>query len=215
MHDELHDDWKQVHWIQANNTSAFEVPSFGLMEVINTTHPGRLILETRRPTADHVFSAINSWKPIQPGGYGWATLTGPAILTNSYAGTTVIGDSFGAAADTFIAEKDHFGYTSLDIDSHGIYVMQSVHARFYKPLIEFQLTEAMNTADRTATATIVLQHGHGFANPNTGVSGVTVYNPISSVYTFDADSGDRGLADWMDDPYDKNAYMITAMKEPQ
>jgi hypothetical protein len=68
-----------------------------------------------------------------------------------------------------------------------------------RKMVDFELTEALETTDATATADIVAEYGPGTAAP---AAAITVRNPMGQVF-FGA-IGDRGLAVWNEE----NEYVI-------
>ena len=188
-----------VRWITAYNSGATAVPKFGLVEIESAAFLyGRLVLYVKRPTADHKQPcAVNSWKPIPVGGNGMVTLDGPVMVAYDSAASPAFGEEWGVKTDTYNATKNYHGLTmfgSTDA-THTTALADIQHARHYKRVVEFTLTQALTVNDASKLATLQSQYGPGIASPHTGAGAITVYNGrihTASTYKYAGDVGDYG-----------------------
>ena len=215
----LRNDWLGGNWITADNVDTMTIPAFGVCEYTGITidkGTGRLRAAIKRPTtADLTSICVNSWKPIEPDTHGMVSIWGPVCFL--YDGST--SESYGPQANSFEAKGDNWGLTKLgatdqsDLCVGAFYLSQHP----YKPVIKFELTDALSTSDAYEEATIKAQLGQGFDSPSTGVGAIRVYNTYDnseSSYIFEGDVGDWGLAYWNGDRANPTYYTILNFECP-
>lgn len=120
----------QQRWVELYNAGAYEVPAFGVCEIVGGSRPeninaaqagGRTVLNVTRPTEDSPAAVcLNGPIPLPAGAYGFGTLDYPAYALYDDANAPVAGETWGAASGTFELTKDKSGFVILGDAANGI-----------------------------------------------------------------------------------------------
>ena len=135
----------------------------------------------------------------------------PIVLT--YTGTAPIaGDEVGPVDAAFTVSKAGAGYVVINAPDTTNKLLWAIRAGLRKPLVRFTLDSALTTTQASKAATVAAGEQYGPGRDADDLS-ITVHNLLTktaSVYLFEGDSGDAGLAFWDSD----QNYRIIQMECP-
>jgi hypothetical protein len=159
------------------NTTAEEIPAFGLMRVTGTDDDGRA--QVAKPDTDGQTNLlVNGPLPVNPNGYGQGHCESPCVVAyDTDDGTPAAGEDWGAASGSWKLKKDQTGASPVGgVSAGSVNVMHG----FGVPASAFDgsggggsitVEGDTGTPSYTSTTTLQVLHGRGLTlsqpSPNT------------------------------------------------